>query len=80
MPLPGLQCPVMINLLANSAHQCLAPVPCPPPPLVCTQVAAEFPGVGSSSRELQSLLSSCPSSLMYSWASPELVRRPPAAV
>jgi plasmid stabilization system protein ParE len=37
------------------------------------QVAAEFPGIGSNRAELQQLLASCPSSLMYSWASPELV-------
>ncbi|WIA34734.1 hypothetical protein OEZ86_013043 [Tetradesmus obliquus] len=40
-----------------------------------SQVAAEFPGLGGSGgrAELQQLLASCPSSLMYSWASPELV-------
>jgi hypothetical protein len=37
------------------------------------QVAAEFPGIGGNRAELQQLLASCPSSLMYSWASPELV-------
>jgi hypothetical protein len=36
------------------------------------QVAAEFPGI-SSDDDLQHLMTSCPSSLMYSWASPELV-------
>lgn len=37
------------------------------------QVALEFPGIGQNRAELQQLLASCPSSLMYSWASPELV-------
>jgi hypothetical protein len=36
-------------------------------------VAAEFPGLTGSTQDLQALLASCPSSLMYSWASPELV-------
>lgn len=38
------------------------------------QVALEFPGIGDNRAELQQLLTGCPSSLMYSWASPELVR------
>jgi hypothetical protein len=38
------------------------------------QIAAEFPGIGSNRAELQQLLASCPSSLMYSWASPQLTR------
>ncbi|KAF6256108.1 hypothetical protein COO60DRAFT_1702472 [Scenedesmus sp. NREL 46B-D3] len=37
------------------------------------QVAAEFPGMRGNSAALQQLLAGCPSSLMYSWASPELV-------
>lgn len=41
---------------------------------VHVQVAAEFPGLSASGSDLQHLLTSCPSSLMYSWASPELVR------
>lgn len=40
---------------------------------VALQVTAEFPGLSASGSDLQHLLTSCPSSLMYSWASPELV-------
>ena len=36
-------------------------------------VAAEFPGVQPNTRAFKELLASCPSTLMYSWASPELV-------
>lgn len=40
-----------------------------------SQVTAEFPGLSAAGSDLQHLLTSCPSSLMYSWASPELVRQ-----
>jgi hypothetical protein len=38
-------------------------------------VADEFPGVCPNTPAFQQLLSSCPGTMMYSWASPELVRR-----
>jgi hypothetical protein len=58
-----------VHLAANHALNSAAAA------AVALQVTAEFPGLLTTGSDLQHLLTSCPSSLMYSWASPELVRQ-----